>query len=58
MQAAETGAGIPAARVSADENFLALVLGLGATPVTCHTAADHITVLDQTLAQLPDAHRR
>ena len=98
MQAAETRAGIPAAR-AAGRDLPGLVLDLDATLVTCHsekeqaaatykhgfgyhpllcfldntgealagilrpgnaganTAADHITVLDNALAQIPDAHR-
>ncbi|MDH6706501.1 hypothetical protein P3T27_003228 [Kitasatospora sp. MAA19] len=98
MQAAESRAGIPAAR-AAGRDLPGLVLDLDATLVTCHsekeqaaatykhgfgyhpllcfldntgealvgllrpgnaganTAADHITVLDNALAQIPDAHR-
>lgn len=98
LQAAETRAGIPAARAGG-RDLPGLVLDLDATLVTCHsekeqaaatykrgfgyhpllcfldntgealagvlrpgnaganTAADHISVLDQTLAQIPDAHR-
>ncbi|WP_405896104.1 MULTISPECIES: IS1380 family transposase [unclassified Streptomyces] len=98
MQAAETGAGIPAVRAGGRE-LPGLVLDLDATLITCHsekeqaaptykggfgfhpllcflantgeavsgrlrpgnsganTAADHIAVLDQALAQIPDAHR-
>ncbi|GGJ68686.1 hypothetical protein GCM10012282_77100 [Streptomyces lacrimifluminis] len=98
LQAAETTAGIPAARAGG-RDLPGLVLDLDATLVTSHsekeqaaatykrgfgyhpllcfldntgealagvlrpgngganTAADHITVLDQALAQIPDAHR-
>ncbi|WP_406221582.1 IS1380 family transposase [Streptomyces canus] len=98
LQAAETRAGIPAARAGG-RDLPGLVLDLDATLITCHsekeqaaptykrgfgyhpllcfldntgealagrlragnaganTAADHITVLDQALAQIPDAHR-
>jgi len=98
LQAAETRAGIPAARAGG-RDLTGLVLDIDATLVTCHsdkeqaaatykrgfgyhpllcfldntgealagvlrpgnaganTAADHITVLDRALAQIPDTHR-
>jgi hypothetical protein len=55
------GTGFPPARV-AGRDLNALVIDLDATVVACHSekqqaAADHITVLDDALAQIPDAYR-